>query len=78
MNLYVKQTDSQTQKTNLWLPKGKGRGEGINQGYEINRCALLYIKQISNKDLLYNTENDIQHLVIAYITENNLNIIIYI
>lgn len=22
--MYIKQTDSQTQKTNLWLPKGKG------------------------------------------------------
>ena len=22
------ETDSQTQKTNLWLPKGKGEGEG--------------------------------------------------
>jgi len=24
------ETDSQTQKTNLWLPKEKGRAEGIN------------------------------------------------
>ena len=23
-------TDSQTKKTNLWLPKGKGGGGGIN------------------------------------------------
>ena len=27
MNLLSKQKDSQTQKTNLWLPKGKGGGE---------------------------------------------------
>ena len=27
MNLYIQQKDSQTQKTNLWLPRGKG-GEG--------------------------------------------------
>ena len=25
------ETGSQTQKTNLWLPKGKGRGGEINQ-----------------------------------------------
>ena len=24
------ETDSQTLKTNLWLPKGKGAGRGIN------------------------------------------------
>ena len=30
------ETDSQTQKTNLWLPKGKELG--------INRYTLLYIK----------------------------------
>ena len=26
MNIYKTETDSQTLKTNLWLPKGKGRG----------------------------------------------------
>ena len=25
--IYKTERDSQTQKTNLWLPKGKGRGE---------------------------------------------------
>ena len=26
--IYKRETDSQTQKTNLWLPKGKGEEEG--------------------------------------------------
>ena len=26
--IYKTEIDSQTQKTNLWLPKGKGHGEG--------------------------------------------------
>ena len=26
--IYETKTDSQTQKTNLWLPKGKGIGDG--------------------------------------------------
>ena len=51
MNLFSKQTDSQTQEANLWLPKGKD-GEGINQelglvdklGVGISRYELLYIK----------------------------------
>ena len=38
-------TDSQTWKTILWLPKGKGGG-GINQELEINIYTLPYIKQI--------------------------------
>ena len=59
------ETDSQTQKTNLWLPQGKGGGEW-NQEYGINRYTLLYIKQIKNKDLLYSTGNYIQYLVITY------------
>ena len=41
---------SQAQKANVWLPKGKVGG-GINWEYDSNK--LLYIKQISNKDLLY-------------------------
>ena len=28
--IYEAETDSQTQKTNLWLPKGEGGGGGIN------------------------------------------------
>ena len=28
--IYKTETDSQTSKTNLWLPKGKGGGGGIN------------------------------------------------
>ena len=52
--IYKTETDSQTQKTNLWLPKGKGGG-GINWEYEINRYTPLYIKYINNKDLLYST-----------------------
>ena len=32
MNVYAKQKDSQIQKTNLWLPKGRGKGEGQIRG----------------------------------------------
>ena len=62
--IYKTEIDPQTQKTNSWLQRGKGRG--INQQFEINRYKLLYIKQITNKDLLYSTENYIQYFVIAY------------
>ena len=62
--IYKTEIDPQTQKTNLWLSKGKG--EGISQEDRINRYTLLYIKQIANKDLLHNTGNNTQYFVITY------------
>ena len=41
--IYKIETDSQTQKTNLLLPKGKEE-RGINKELRINRYTLLYIK----------------------------------
>ena len=58
---------SQASKTNLWLPKGKG-GE---RAFGINRNTRLYTRQVTNKDLLYSTENSTQHPAITY-TGNNL------
>ena len=34
----------QTQKTNLWLPKGKSCEGEINQEFESRRYKLLYVK----------------------------------
>ena len=49
---------------NLMVTK-EGR-EGTNQEDGMNRSKLLYIKYISNEDLLYSTGNYIQYLVITY------------
>ena len=47
--------------------KGKvGRWGGINQEFVIHIYTLLYIKQISYKDLLQNTGNYIQYLIVTY------------
>ena len=54
--------DSPTQKTNLWLPKEKERSRRIGEEVGI---ILLYIKQITNKDLLYTLGNYTQHFVIT-------------
>ena len=40
--IYKTETNSQTEKTNLWLPKGKGGG--INWEIGIDIYTLLYIK----------------------------------
>ena len=52
--------------------KGKGANDKLEDG--INRHELLNRKQKSNKDLLFNTGNNIQCLIIAY---NGKIIIIY-
>ena len=64
INLYTKHIDPKTQKTNLWLPEGKGGG--MNQEFGINLYKLLYIKQITRKDLLYSTRNYTQYFIITY------------
>ena len=43
----------------------KERGKRDKE-YGINRYTLLYVKEISNKDLLYSTKNYIQYFVIIY------------
>ena len=40
--IFQTERDSQTQKTNLWLQKGKGCGGGINQEIVINIHTTLY------------------------------------
>ena len=41
--IYKTETDSQTQRTDLWLPKRKVGG-GINEEFGIRGYKLLYIK----------------------------------
>ena len=45
------------------ITKGEGWGEGIVQEFGIDMHALLYLKWITNKDLLYNTENSAQYYI---------------
>ena len=70
-NALTHKTERDSQKTNLWLSKRKGRGAGINQEVGINVYTLLYITQITNKDLLFRSGNYTQHFVITY-KGNNL------
>ena len=62
--IYKTEADSQTSKTNLWLPKWE-RGGGINWEIGTDIYTLLYIKQITNKDLLYSTGNYTQYSVMT-------------
>ena len=51
-------------KTNIRLPMGKEGG--INWEIGIDIYTLLYIKQITNKDLLHSTGNSTQNSVLTY------------
>ena len=65
MNLSTKQKQTHRHRKQTYVYQ-MGRGEGINKDLGISRYKLLYIKQISNKDLLYSTGNYTQYLVITY------------
>ena len=71
-SIYKTEIDSQTQKTNLWLSKGKASGGGINQEYGISRYKLLYIKIDKQQEFTIQHRELIQYLVIM---ENNLKYI---
>ena len=47
------------------VTRGQGRG-GVNWEIEIDVYILVYIKWITNKDLLYTTGNSTQYSVMAY------------
>ena len=52
---------------NLWLPGMEGWEEGLGWEFGIDIFTLLYLKQITNKDLLNSTGNSAQFYVKTYI-----------
>ena len=49
--IYETETESQAQRTDLWLPR-QGGGEGMEWESGMSRCKLLYMEWINNKVLL--------------------------
>ena len=76
-NELIYKTESQMQKTNLGYQGGK-RGIGINWEIGIDTYTLLYIKQVTNKDLLYSTGNSTQYSVMAYMGKESKKECIYV
>ena len=76
--IYKTETDSQTQKTNVQLPKEKVWQGRINQEFGSNIHALLYIKQqgptVQHKSLYSIFDNNIQEKSL----KKNIYIHIYI
>ena len=46
----------------LMVARREGQGEGIVKEFGMDLYMLLYLKWITNKDLLYSTGNSIQFL----------------
>ena len=63
-NLFPKQRLTDTE--NKLMVKEGERWVRTNEDVGINIYILLYIKEITNKNLLYSTENYIQCFVITY------------
>ena len=77
--MYLRNRKRHTDIANkLMVTKGERWGGGINCEFGINRYTLLYIKQISIKDLLYSTGNCIQYLEITYNRKEYEKVYIYI
>ena len=64
--IFGTETDSQTQRMNLWLLAGEGGREGIVREFGIDMYILLYLKRLTNKDLLYSTGNSAQCYVAGW------------
>ena len=77
MNLFTKQkyTHRHRKQTYGYQRGNTGR---INQEFGIYMYTLLYIKQITKKDLLYSTGNYTQYLVITYNGKESEKEFIYI
>ena len=63
--IHETETDSQTERTALWLPRGRGGGRGMEWEAGVSRCQLSRIGW-RNKVLLYSTENCTQYLTINH------------
>ena len=56
-NELIYETETDSERTDLWLPRGRMSGGGMDWELGISRCKLLYIEWINNKVLLYSTFN---------------------
>ena len=78
MNLFIKQKQTHRARSKLMVIKGETWGEVKNQEMGINIYTLLYIKQITNKYLLYITGKSTQYSVITYMGKESEKEYIYI
>ena len=66
MNLFTKENRLTDTENKRMVAKRERVGGEINKEFGNKIYALLYIKQIPNKDLMYSTGNYIQYLLTTY------------
>ena len=67
MNLFTQQKQTHRLRKRTYGYRGGGTiGKGIVREFGISMYMLLYLKWITNKDLLYNTGNSAQCYVAAW------------
>ena len=64
--IYETETEPQTQRTDLWLPRESWGGRGMDWEFGVGRRKLLHLEWIHNKVLLYSTGNYILYPVINH------------
>ena len=62
-NLFTKEKQTHRPREGTYAYQGEGRKEGIVMEFGIDKYTLLYLKWITNKDLLYSTGNCAQYYV---------------
>ena len=65
-HIHKTETDSQTLRIDLWLPKEPQGGSGMDRDFGFGRRKLLHLEWIGNEVLLYSTRNYIQSLGIDH------------
>ena len=66
MNIFTKQKRTRRLREQTYGYWGEGWREGIVKEFGIGMYTLLYLKRITNKDLLYSTGNSAQCYVAAW------------
>ena len=77
MNLFTKQKHTHRLRKQTYGYQ-RGKMGGINQEVGIDTYTLLYIRQITNKHLLYSTGNSTQYSVMAYMGKESKKEWIYV
>ena len=65
MNLFTKQKQTHKLREQIYGYQGEGCGGGRVREFGIDIYTLLYLKWITNKDLLYSIRNAAQYSVIT-------------
>ena len=78
MNISTKQKQTHRHREQTCGCQGREGWGGKDWEVGISRCKLVYIKQITTKDLLYSTGNSTQYSVMTYMGKESKKDWIYV